>query len=146
MLSANQTEPHKRMTKFRKQLLTSVAAVGFAAVIAIAPGIPAGSGTIGVTEEEMKAVRHGWSAKKNILGKPVYNDDKEKIGVIDDLVITPQRLVPYAIIGVGGLLGIGKHEVAIAMSQLKEEQGQFFAPRATRYAIRAMPRFEYAKQ
>jgi hypothetical protein len=134
------------MTKLRKQLLTSVATMGFAAMISIAPGIPAGSGTIGVTEEEMKAVMHGWSVKKKILGKPVYNDDKEKVGVIEDLVITPQRWVPYAIIGVGGFLGIGQHEVAIAMSQLKEEQGRFFAPRATRYAIRAMPRFEYAKQ
>ena len=94
----------------------------------------------------MKDVMHGWSAKKTILGKPVYNDDKEKVGVIEDLVITPQHWRPYAIIGVGGFLGIGKHEVAIRMSQLKEEQGQFFAPRATRYAIRAMPKFEYAKQ
>lgn len=134
------------MTKFRKRLLTSVATMGFAAVISIAPGIPAGSGTIGVTDEEMKAVMHGWSAKKIILGKPVYNDDKEKVGVIEDLVITPQHWLPYAIIGVGGFLGIGKHEVAIPISQLKEEQGRFFAPRATRYAIRAMPKFEYAKQ
>lgn len=130
------------MTKFRKRLLTSVATMGFAAVISIAPGLPAGSDTIGVSEEELKAVMHGWSAKKKILGKPVYNDDKEKIGVIEDLVITPQRWVPYAIIGVGRFLGIGKNEVAIPISQLKEEQGRFFAPRATRYAIRAMPRFD----
>lgn len=132
MFTANQTEPRKGMTKFRKRLLTSVATMGFAAVISIAPGIPAGSDTIGVTEEELKAVMHGWSAKKKILGKPVHNDDKEKIGGIEDLVITPQRWVPYA--------RIGKHEVAIPISQLKEEQGRFFAPRATRYAIRAMPR------
>jgi hypothetical protein len=73
-----QTKPNLGMTKFRKRLLTSVATMGFAAVISIAAGLPAGSDTIGVSEEELKAVMHGWSAKKKILGKPVYNDDNKK--------------------------------------------------------------------
>ena len=94
----------------------------------------------------MKAITLGWSVKKKILGKPVYNDDKQKIGLIDDLIIISVRLVPYAIIGVGGFLGIGKHDVAISMSQLKEERDRFVAPSATRYAITALPKFEYAKQ
>jgi hypothetical protein len=119
--------------------------MGFAALISVAAGISASSDSIGVTEEEMKAVMRGRSVTKNVLGKPVYNDDQEKIGVIEDLIITRQRWVPYAIIGVGGFLGIGKHEVAIQMSKLKEEKSGFFAPRGSRYAIRAMPRFEYEK-
>ena len=73
----------------------------------------------GISEDEMKAITLGWSVKKKILGKPVYNDDKQKIGLIDDLIIIPVRLVPYAIIGVGGFLGIGKHDVAIPMSQCR---------------------------
>jgi hypothetical protein len=106
----------------------------------------ADSNPLGVSADEMTAITLGWSVKKKILGKPVYNDDKQKIGLIDDLIIIPVRLVPYAIIGVGGFLGIGKHDVAICMSQLKEERDRFVAPSATRYAIRALPKFEYAKQ
>jgi len=105
----------------------------------------AGSTTIGVTKEEIKVVMEGWSAKKAILGKAVYNDKNEKIGTIDDLIITPDRSVSYAIIGAGGFLGIGKHDVAIPMSQLKLEKDKFILPGATKEALKAMPKFEYAK-
>jgi PRC-barrel domain len=74
----------------------------------------AGSSTIGVTQEEIKVVTRGWSAKRKILGKAVYN--KEKIGTIDDLIITPDKSVSYAIIGAGGFLGMGRHDVAIPVS------------------------------
>ena len=126
-----------------------VAAMAVAAVISMSAGSAgaqvAGSTTIGVTKEEIKAVMEGWSAKKAILGKAVYNDKNEKIGTIDDLIITPDRSVSYAIIGAGGFLGIGKHDVAIPMSQLKLEKDKFTLPGATKEALKAMPKFEYAK-
>jgi len=126
-----------------------VAAMAIAAVISMSAASAgaqvAGSSTIGVTKEEIKAVLEGWSAKKAILGKAVYNDKNEKIGTIDDLIITPDRSVSYAIIGAGGFLGIGKHDVAIPMSQLKEEKDRFILPGATKEALKAMPKFEYAK-
>jgi sporulation protein YlmC with PRC-barrel domain len=126
-----------------------VAAMAVTAVIlmsaASAGAQVAGSTTIGVTKEEIKAVMEGWSAKKAILGKAVYNDKNEKIGTIDDLIITPDRSVSYVIIGAGGFLGIGKHDVAIPISQLKLEKDKFILPGATKEALKAMPKFEYAK-
>jgi len=126
-----------------------VAAMAIAAVISMSAASAgaqvAGSTTIGVTKEEIKVVMEGWSAKKAILGKAVYNDKNEKIGTIDDLIITPDRSVSYAIIGAGGFLGIGKHDVAIPMSQLKLEKDKFILPGATKEALKAMPKFEYAK-
>jgi sporulation protein YlmC with PRC-barrel domain len=126
-----------------------VAAMAVAAVISMSAASAgaqvAGSTTIGVTKEEIKAVMEGWSAKKAILGKAVYNDKNEKIGTIDDLIITPDRSVSYAIIGAGGFLGIGKNDVAIPMSQLKLEKDKFILPGATKEALKAMPKFEYAK-
>jgi sporulation protein YlmC with PRC-barrel domain len=126
-----------------------VAAMAVTAVIlmsaASAGAQVAGSSTIGVTKEEIKAVMEGWSAKKAILGKAVYNDKNEKIGTIDDLIITPDRSVSYVIIGAGGFLGIGKHDVAIPISQLKLEKDKFILPGATKEALKAMPKFEYAK-
>ena len=105
----------------------------------------AGSSTIGVTQEEVKVITRGWSAKKKILGKAVYNDAKQKVGTIDDLIITPEKSVSYAIIGVGGFLGMGKHDVAIPVNQLKAEQDRIILPGATKDVLKAMPTFEYAK-
>jgi sporulation protein YlmC with PRC-barrel domain len=105
----------------------------------------AGSSTIGVSVEEMKVVAVGWSAKKKILGKAVYNDKNERIGTVDDLIITPDKSVSYAIIGAGGFLGMGKHDVAIPVGQFKEDKGRIVLAGATKDALKAMPKFEYAK-
>ena len=107
----------------------------------------AGSTTVGVTVEELKVVALGWSAKKKILGKAVYNDKNEKIGSVDDLIITPDKSVSYAIIGAGGFLGMGKHDVAIPVGQFKEDKdkGRIVLAGATKDALKAMPKFEYAK-
>ena len=105
----------------------------------------AGSTTVGITVEELKVVALGWSAKKKILGKAVYNDKNEKIGVVDDLIITPDKSVSYAIIGAGGFLGMGKHDVAIPVGQFKEDKGRIILAGATKDALKAMPKFDYAK-
>jgi hypothetical protein len=97
------------LAQIGKRLLAMGAVVGFmAAFMADVPSAAAqvaGSSTLGVTTEEMKIVTVGWSAKKKVLGKAVYNDNKQKIGVVDDLIIAPDRSVSYAIIGVGGFVG-----------------------------------------
>ena len=77
----------------------------------------------------MKLVALGWSAKKKILGKAVYNDKNEKIGTVDDIIIAPDRAVSFAIIGVGGFVGIGKHDVAIPMNQIREEKDRLSSTR-----------------
>ena len=105
----------------------------------------AGSATIAISVEELKMVAVGWSAKKKILGKDVYNDKGEKIGVVDDLIITPDKSVSYAIIGVGGFIGIDKHDVAIAVSWFKEDKGKIVLAGATKDVLKAMPKFVYAK-
>jgi sporulation protein YlmC with PRC-barrel domain len=90
-------------------------------------------------------VAHGWSAKKHILGKPVYNDKNEKIGVVDDLIVAPDQAVSYAIVGVGGFIGMGKHDVAIPAAQLKENHGKLVLAGASKDALKGMPTFTYAK-
>ena len=53
----------------------------------------------------------------------------------------------YAIIGAGGFLGMGKHDVAIPVGQFKEDKdkGRIVLAGATKDALKAMPKFEYAK-
>jgi hypothetical protein len=79
----------------------------------------AGSTTVGVSVEELKAVAIGWSAKKGILRKPVFNENNEKVGIIDDIIITPDQAVSYLIIGAGGFVGLGRHDVAIPVNRLQ---------------------------
>jgi hypothetical protein len=106
----------------------------------------AGSSKLGVAVEELKIVTLGWSAKKQVLRRPVYNEQNQKVGVIDDLIIAPDTSISYVIIGAGGFVGVGKHDVAFPVSQLKQQDGKFVLPGATKDAIKALPKFEYAKK
>jgi|SRR5215470_5507187 len=115
-------------------------AVSFAAET---PAQTAGSTMIGVAE--FREVASGWSAKKTILGKTVYNDAGDKIGEIEDLIVTPDRAISYAIIGVGGFLGMGKHDVAVSVARLKGDGGKIVLPGATKEALKATPEFQYGK-
>jgi sporulation protein YlmC with PRC-barrel domain len=103
-----------------------------------------GSTTLGVAYAELRDVTTGWSTKKQVLGKKVFNDTGETGGKIDDIIVSPDKAVSYAIIGAGGFLGVGRHDVAIPVNQLKENDGKFILAGATKDAIKDMPEFEYA--
>ena len=94
----------------------------------------AGSTRLGVAVEEMKTVALGWSAKKQVLGQSVYNEQKQKVGTIDDLIIAPDTSVSFVIVGAGGFVGLGKHDVAIPVTQLSQQNGKFLLPGATKDA------------
>jgi len=103
-----------------------------------------GASVIGVTVSEVSEIATGWSVKKSILGKPVYNELGDKIGTVVDLIIAPNKTLSYAIIGAGGFLGIGKYDVAIPVTQINEVKGKMELKGATKESIKQMPKFEYA--
>lgn len=84
--------------------------------------------------------------KKSVLGKPVYNDENQAVGKIDDVIVAPDNAISYAIVGVGGFLGMGRYEVAIPVSQFKVNAKKITLYGATKDALKALPKFEYAKQ
>ena len=106
----------------------------------------AGKTPLGVTVTEMDTIVSGWSAKKSLMGKNVVNDQNAKVGSIDDIIIAPDRWVSYAIIGTGGFVGMGKHDVAIPMEQIKLQNGKLVLPGATKDALKRLPEFEYSKK
>jgi sporulation protein YlmC with PRC-barrel domain len=105
----------------------------------------AGSTLLGVTVAELQDVVKGWSVKRTILGQPVYNDNKERVGSVDDIIITPDKAVSYAIINAGGFLALAKHDVAIPVSQFKLVDNKLVLPGATKEALKAIPEFQYAQ-
>jgi sporulation protein YlmC with PRC-barrel domain len=105
----------------------------------------AGSSTVGVAVAEMRDVTLGWSAKRTILGQPVYNDKNERVGSIDDIIVSPERSVSYAIVNAGSFLGLAKHDVAVPVSQLKLVDNKLVLDGATKDSLKASPPFEYAR-
>ena len=105
----------------------------------------AGSTLIGISVAETRDVATGWSAKRQILGLPVFNDKDERVGSIDDIIIAPDKAVSYAIINAGGFVGLTKHDVAIPVSQLKLVDNKLVLAGATKEVLKASPPFEYAR-
>ena len=102
-------------------------------------------GTLGSTVNELGDATKGWSIKRSILGQPVYNEKNERVGSVDDIVVTRDKSVAYAIVNVGGFLRMTKHNVAIPVSQFKSVDNKIVLPGATRETLKAMPEFQYAQ-
>jgi ribosomal 30S subunit maturation factor RimM len=129
----------KRMLAIAAATVLSISSV--TAVTAVAQ--IAGKTTLGVTVVEMDALVAGRSAKRDLIGKTVVNDQKQKIGKIDDIIVGPNNEVSFAIVGVGGFVGLGKHDVAIPMNQLQINPNNIVLPGASKEALKALPKFEY---
>lgn len=94
---------------------------------------------------DMVQLATGYRASK-INGSPVYNRNKDKIGTIDDLIVSPTDRVPYVILSVGGFLGMGTHFVAVPFRSLQVVDKQMLLPEATRESLKALPEFKYAPE
>src|ERR1700680_1741944 len=104
----------------------------------IAQAQVAGSAVPGVTALELRELATlGWSAKRQVFGQPVFNDKSERIGTVDDIVIAPDMARSYAIIGVGGFLGVGKRDVVVRLNQLvRQADGSLVLVGATKDALK----------
>ncbi|HKT93295.1 MAG TPA: PRC-barrel domain-containing protein [Paraburkholderia sp.] len=129
---------------FRKTML-AVAVFGAVVASASANAQIAGAQPLSVSVEQSQALLEGWSVKKSVLGKPVYNDDNVKIGTVRDLIVAPDGSVSAAIVSAGGFLGVGSHDVAVPIASLDVRQGNLYLPGATKEALKATPAFQYAK-
>jgi sporulation protein YlmC with PRC-barrel domain len=59
-----------------------------------------------------------WRASK-LMGVNVYNTQNEKIGDINEILLDPAGKVSGVVIGVGGFLGMGEHDVLVKMDKIK---------------------------
>ncbi|HEX4584121.1 MAG TPA: PRC-barrel domain-containing protein [Burkholderiaceae bacterium] len=103
----------------------------------------AGKATLGVTVAETDLIATGWRASK-LVHAPVYNENNEKIGRIDDFIVSPDGTLSVAIIDVGGFLGVGAHRVAIPVQQFDQVSPKILLKGATKDALLKMPEFKYA--
>jgi sporulation protein YlmC with PRC-barrel domain len=125
-------------------LIATLVTIGASGAVGIASAQVAGSTTLGVSVAEATRLTLGWSVKKSILGKLVYNEAGDKVGKVEDMIIAPDKNVSYLIIGAGGFIGINRHDVAIPVAALQDKGGRLILPGATKDIIKSMPGFEYA--
>ncbi len=135
-----------------RKLLSSVAVSLCFSPFALAQQSPGGSSapvagavTLGTSVEQQQLVAEGWRASK-LLHSAVYNDQNQRIGKIDDLVIAPDGTVSVAVIDVGGFLGVGRHRVAVPVEQFSALSPRIVLPGASKQALKALPQFAYARQ
>jgi len=107
---------------------------------------PAPQETVGVAKVDPTTVATGWRATK-IIGTTVVNENNDTIGKVDDLILTADQRVPFAILSVGGFLGLGSKLVAVPYLSLDTSQAnKTILPGATKESLTAAPEFKYATQ
>lgn len=122
--------------------LTLASAMGLAAPVAAQ--VAGATTTVEATVTESTRLAMGWSVKKTLMGKTIYNEAGDKVGKVDDLIISPDKNVSFVIVGAGGFIGIGRHDVAIPVTQIQTRAGKLVMTGATKDMIKNMPQFEYA--
>src|ERR1700759_4667423 len=60
----------------------------------------------------------GGSRLSKLIGSSVYNDQNEKIGTLDDLILKDGDRITLGVVSVGGFLGMGNKLVAVPYDQL----------------------------
>ncbi|GBD49567.1 PRC-barrel domain-containing protein [Methylopila sp. Yamaguchi] len=92
---------------------------------------------------DVKTVGQGYQASK-LIGAKVENDKSEKIGSLDDLIITKEREL-FAVLQVGGFLGLGGHLVAVPYASLNisDDGAKITLAGGSKEALGKLPEFQY---
>lgn len=92
-----------------------------------------------------KQMVQGWSVKDKVMGKSVYNENNDKIGDVSDVVLSSDGQVAYFVIGAGGFLGLGQHDVAIPFQKVQFNGDKLILSGYTKDQLKALPQVELAK-
>jgi sporulation protein YlmC with PRC-barrel domain len=101
-----------------KYLMTSVAASVLMASVALAQTPTTTADRADVSAASATSFQGDWRASK-VVGLKVYNDNNSSIGSIEDLLTDKSGSIKAVVIGVGGLLGVGEHLVAVPYDKVK---------------------------
>src|SRR5258708_661916 len=140
-------EKGRPMRKDELQILPTsfryVAALVSAMLVSSLP-LPVLSQTVELTIVDVHSVAEGYRASK-LIGSSVVNDQNEKIGTIEDIIIGKDKVL-FAVLQVGGFLHIGGRMVAVPFQSLAidETGSKIKLPGATQEALKKLPEFKYA--
>ena len=125
----------------------SIALMAGAVVVAASLSGPALSQgtpqTAAIMKVDPQTLATGYRTSK-VAGSTVFNEANENVGIIDDLIVTPSEKVPFAVLSVGGFLGMGTKYVVVPYSALQVRDKKMVLPGATKESLKALPEFKYA--
>jgi len=101
--------------------------------------------TVDLVKIDVQKLAAGYRASK-VIGGSVVNDADETIGKIDDLLVSSDGKQPYAVLSIGGFLGIGTHLVVIPYETLKFADKKIMLPGGTKEGLKMLPEFKYATE
>jgi sporulation protein YlmC with PRC-barrel domain len=101
--------------------------------------------TVELAKIDVQKLAAGYRASK-VIGSSVVNEENEVIGKIDDLLISLDGKEPYAVLSIGGFLGMGTHLVAVPYETLKSTDDKIVLPGGTKNSLRMLPEFKYASK
>ncbi|MGB3865612.1 MAG: PRC-barrel domain-containing protein [Xanthobacteraceae bacterium] len=98
--------------------------------------------TVTLTKADPASLATGYRTSK-VVGSTVVNEANETIGTIDDLIVTSSEKVPFAVLSVGGSLGVGSKYVVVPFSSIQVKDKKMVLAGATKDSLKALPEFKY---
>jgi sporulation protein YlmC with PRC-barrel domain len=120
-----------------------VVAVLLGLLLMIIVAKPVFSQGVSLVKVDVAVVAKGLRVSK-LLGSSVTNDKNDKVGTLDDVIIDRDRNL-FAVLQVGGFLGISTHLVAVPYQNLViDETGKKIElPGASRDELKKLTEFKY---
>jgi hypothetical protein len=114
-----------------------------AAAISVAAVPPPAVADVALVVVDVVAVAQGYRASE-LQDKAVHNSQNEEVGKLDDLIVGRDRVL-FAIIQVGGFLGIGSRLIAVPYTslQISPDAKRVVLPGASKEELRRLPEFKY---
>ena len=137
-----QTAPAATTRKCATNLIvlgTLATAIAFAAD----PALPQAG--VALLKVDVQVVEQGYRMSK-IIGGGVRNDKNEKIGSLDDVIADKDnKQLSFAVLQVGGFLGVGGRLVAVPFDKLviDDEGGKITLPGASKDELKKLAEFHY---
>jgi len=96
----------------------------------------------GADNNAMAASGSDWSVKDGLIGKTVYNENNDKVGNITDVTVSSDGKMTAFVVGAGGFLGMGEHNVAIPFDRITKSGDKFTLAGYTKDQLKAMPAYK----
>jgi hypothetical protein len=128
----------------RTMLLSGAVMIGVASFAAdlSAQGVEQ---SVAIAKVDVQTVQGGYQASK-VIGNAVVNDADQTIGKIDDLLVTRDGKEPYAVLSIGGFLGMGTKLVVVRYDSLQFTDKKIVLPGGSKDGLNMLSAFEYTKQ
>jgi sporulation protein YlmC with PRC-barrel domain len=129
--------------RIRALLIFITAATLSGLLLILTDSRPAISQAVRLVTVDVNTVAQGYRVSK-LTGSNVTNEKNEKIGTIDDFVIARNRSL-FAVLQVGGFLGLGGHLVAVPYDSLviDDEGSKIQLPGASKDELKKLTEFKY---